>query len=267
MRMTLDPKELAARYRAARPFPHIVLDGLFEPAFLERALEHFPDPGHSHWSRHDSAVERKLTSRTDKTLPDPMRETLFWFNSSTFIDFLEELTGIRGLVPDPHFEGAGPHCTDYGGRLQLHTDFRFHKRLGLDRRINAILFLNKDWQESHGGHLELWEHKARGGRLEPSACVERIAPVFGRLVVFNTTDFTFHGHPDPFRGEARRSIALYYFTNGRPQEEIWVPPGGQHTLFYARPGSRDADTQKATRFVLRHPRLYGMLRKMRDLVS
>lgn len=65
-----------------------------------------------------------------------MRETLFWFSSSTFVDFLEELTGIGGLVPDPHFEGAGSHCTVQGGKLQL------------ARR-----------------HLELWDHAAKGRRL------------------------------------------------------------------------------------------------------
>jgi hypothetical protein len=59
----------------------------------------------------------------------------------------------------------------------------------------------------------------------------------GRAVVFNTTETSWHGHPDPLacpESRYRRSLALYYFT---------VPePGGmrQHTtVFKARPGSHD----------------------------
>lgn len=267
MKLLVDPKPLAAAYQAAQPFPHAVIDGAFKEGYLRDLVSLFPNAREPHWARHDTGVEKKLTTYSDRTLGHAFREKLFWLNSSTFIDFLEELTGIQGLIPDPHFEGAGPHCTLRGGRLGLHTDYRFNKRLGLDRRVNALLYLNEDWKPEHGGELELWA--ARTGRrgLMPGELVSKVSPTFGRLVVFNTTDFSFHGHPEPFQGEARRSIAMYYFTAGRPQSEVWVPEGGQHTLFYPRPGSADADTQAGTRWLLRRPNLYAWLRATRALLK
>jgi hypothetical protein len=90
-----------------------------------------------------------------------------------------------------------------------------------------LLYLNKDWRAEFGGHLELWNR-------EMTRCEAKILPVFNRLMVFGTTDFTYHGHPDPLRcpdGMTRKSLALYYFSNGRPAEEI---SGDHSTLFRAR---------------------------------
>jgi hypothetical protein len=113
--------------------------------------------------------------------------------------------------------------------LKVHADFNRHTRLQLDRRLNLLCYLNRDWREEYGGHLELWDR-------EMKACVKRILPVFNRCVVFSTTDFSYHGHPDPLncpKGWSRKSLALYYYTNGRPLDER----SGQHsTLFQLRPG-------------------------------
>jgi hypothetical protein len=110
----------------------------------------------------------------------------------------------------------------------MHADFNKHRRFGLDRRLNALLYLNKDWREDYGGHLELWNR-------DMTQCEAKILPVYNRLAVFGTTDFTFHGHPNPLQcpeGMTRKSLALYYFTNGRPAEEV----SGEHsTLFKPRP--------------------------------
>jgi len=67
-------------------------------------------------------------------------------------------------------------------------------------------------------------------------CVQRFLPVFNRTVVFSTTDFSFHGHPDPLtcpKGWSRKSIAMYYYTNGRPEEE---ESPVHTTVFHDRPG-------------------------------
>jgi hypothetical protein len=53
-------------------------------------------------------------------------------------------------------------------------------------------------------------------------------------MIFGTTDFTYHGHPDPLQcpqGMTRKSLALYYFSNGRPAEEV---TGEHSTIFRAR---------------------------------
>jgi Rps23 Pro-64 3,4-dihydroxylase Tpa1-like proline 4-hydroxylase len=137
-------------------------------------------------------------------------------NSITFLSFMSEVTGIPNLIPDPTFEGGGLHQIERGGKLGIHADFNRHGRFKLDRRLNLLLYMNKDWREEYGGHLELWDRSM-------SRCEAKVLPIFNRMMIFGTTDHTYHGHPDPLRcpvGVTRKSLALYYFTNGRPAEEV-----------------------------------------------
>ena len=136
------------------------------------------------------------------------RHLFDFFNSRPMLEFLEGLSAIEGLLPDPYFEGGGFHETTHGGKLGIHADFRINSRLHLHRRMNVIIYLNDEWRDEYGGHLELWDRKM-------TACTKAVAPVFNRCVIFNTDADSYHGHPDPLQtpeGVSRRSIALYYYT-------------------------------------------------------
>lgn len=218
-------------HESAAPFPHTVIDDFLPPALLERVLGEFPSPRTEGWERYDDPLQKKLGSRDEEKIGATTRMLLHELNSAPFIQFLEELTGIEGLVPDPWYEGGGLHQIERGGMLKVHVDFNKHTLLKLDRRINVLLYLNKDWDESWGGHLELWD-------LEMKEAKKRIAPLFNRMVVFNTTDFANHGHPDPLQcpdSRQRRSLALYYYSNGRPAHEV---AASHTTIFRRRPGER-----------------------------
>lgn len=235
-----DPKrllDLAHQYRRQyaenTPFPHIVIDNFLPEEVTERILSIFPAPNAQKWEEYDKEHEVKLQISDDTKMNPYLREVLYQFNSSAVINFLEELTGIDGLVPDPHFEGGGLHQIQPGGFLDVHVDFNFHNRLKLDRRLNLILYLNKDWKEEYNGHLELWNR-------DMTACVQRVAPIFNRCVVFSTTDFSYHGHPEVLQcppGTTRKSLALYYYSNGRPAEE---KSDSHSTIFRSRPGENSA---------------------------
>jgi hypothetical protein len=225
--------ELAARlapsYATAAPFPHAVIDDFLPAEAAERVLAEFPRPGDLDWTRFQDASGRKLASGRELQLPPGARGLLRELNSALFLDFLERLTGIEGLIPDPSLEGGGLHQIEPGGFLKIHADFNLHPRLRLDRRLNLLLYLNKDWKEEYGGHLQLWD---RG----MTRCERKLLPVFNRCVVFSTTDWSFHGHPEPLtcpEGMTRKSLALYYYTNGRPEAER----SAEHTTLYQyRPG-------------------------------
>jgi Rps23 Pro-64 3,4-dihydroxylase Tpa1-like proline 4-hydroxylase len=214
--LRLDSRALAAQYRSADPFPHIVIDDLFENADLERVLAEFPKPEQMRWMRFDSATEKKLGFYHEhSTLAPDVRAFLDAMNGFEMLLFLEALTGIDGLIPDPYFGGGGLHQIEPGGFLKIHADFNVHPKLKLDRRVNMLVYLNKDWDEAWGGHLELWN-------ASMAECRQRIAPLFNRTVVFSTTDTSFHGHPHPLLsppGVTRKSVSLYYYTAGRPEEE------------------------------------------------
>src|SRR5438477_8436831 len=115
-------------YVSARPFPHIVIDDFIPEDVLDEVVSEFPSEGEDAWMRFDSDTERKLASSEDTPMGESTRDLLTEFNSAPFIEFLEELTGIRGLVPDPHFEGGGMHQIVRGGHLNVHVDFNRHPR-------------------------------------------------------------------------------------------------------------------------------------------
>jgi 2OG-Fe(II) oxygenase superfamily len=231
--------ELAGRHRAeyedARPFPHVVLDAFADETVLDAVLAEFPAGEQDTWWRFDSDNERKLASRPDTELGEATRALLAELNSAPFTDFLTELTGIGGLVVDQHFEGGGLHQIQAGGHLNIHVDFNRHPATGLDRRLNVLLYLNRDWQPGWGGALELWSR-------DMQRCERRIDPSFNRLVVFSTTRYSFHGHPDPLAcppDRTRRSVALYYYSNGRPEER--EAAAATHNTLWARPGQSIED--------------------------
>jgi hypothetical protein len=206
----------APRYRQNQPFPHTVIDD-FLPLPLANAIERaFPRPKEIAWDVYvESGNSLKLTTSNELLLPPLLRHALWMFNSGPMIRFLEKLTGIAGLLPDPYFAGGGLHQLERGGFLNVHADFNYHATLRLDRRINLLLYLNRDWREEYGGQLELWDPSS-------NTPVKRIVPTFNRCVVFDTTDFSPHGNPTPVNcppGVSRRSLALYYYSNGRPEEE------------------------------------------------
>lgn len=225
-------KANADKYAHAEPYPHIALDNLFNPELLDKILEEFPDPHSDEWKKFKDPHQVKLATKGEGMFRDNTRFLLYYMNSMGFLRFLEALTGIKAIVPDPDYSGGGLHQIVRGGMLKIHADFNKHPRTRLDRRINAILYMNKDWKEEYGGHFELWDKDMKG-------CVEKVLPVYNRLAVFSTTSHSFHGHPDPLacpEGWSRKSLALYYYTNGRPDHEIEEGKERHSTLFKDREG-------------------------------
>ncbi|MEK6325047.1 MAG: 2OG-Fe(II) oxygenase [Acidobacteriota bacterium] len=235
---TLDPErldELAAQYSAgyseAKPFPHVVIEDFLPEETLNEVLREFPSPDDVDWGRFNNPTEKKLALSNETRIGSATRLLLYELNSSTFVNFLEKLTGIDGLIPDPHFWGGGLHQIKRGGYLKVHADFNWYSKLRLDRRLNLLVYLNRDWKEEYGGHLELWDN-------DMIRSEKRILPVFNRCVIFSTTDYAHHGHPDPLNcpeHQTRKSFALYYYTNGRPSEETSPV---HTTLFRRRPSEK-----------------------------
>jgi Rps23 Pro-64 3,4-dihydroxylase Tpa1-like proline 4-hydroxylase len=221
--------ELLSRYLAAQPFAHIAIDDFLPAAILDRCLVEFPGATTAEES-FDRDQERLKRSFSPDRLPCSSRQLFYSFNSRPFIRILENITGIKGLVPDPYFLGGGFHEIAEGGHLSVHSDFNHHVPMDLERRINVLIYLNRDWKDAYGGQLELWD----AGMTQ---CVKTYLPLFNRCVIFNTTSASYHGNPQPIRhpdGIARRSIALYYYT------ATWNNAKRQHTTqFRVRPASQD----------------------------
>jgi hypothetical protein len=222
-------------YKTADPFPHLVLDGLFNPDALHAVLREWPvDKNDGRLESHDDGTFTKQKIGTTWQTPFGPH-TRDYFNilaGPAFLKLLEKVTGMWGLIPDPYMFGGGLHATSAGGKLAIHADYNKHPFFKLDRRLNLLIYLNENWTEKNGGKLELWDRDMR-------KCVQSVLPVFNRTVIFSTTSTSFHGQPKPIVGPQglwRKSIALYYFSNGRADEGFSPDTADEHsTLWQERP--------------------------------
>jgi Rps23 Pro-64 3,4-dihydroxylase Tpa1-like proline 4-hydroxylase len=229
--------ERSEDYQNADPFPHIAVDNFLPASVVDRIHPLFPAPrvraGQEDRSQDMSdgapAQFRKRWISREQAVDVAIRRIYWELNSGPFIQILEQMSGIDNLLPDPFLMGGGIHQTEPGGFLRMHADFNRHPKLKLDRRLNLLIYFNRDWPEEYGGHLELWSQ-------DMGRCVKEIAPTAGRCVIFSTTSRSWHGHPRPLacpQGDTRKSLALYYYTHGRPAHES----DGEHaTLWQKLPG-------------------------------
>jgi Rps23 Pro-64 3,4-dihydroxylase Tpa1-like proline 4-hydroxylase len=222
----------AEEYKANQPYPHIYFDNFLPVEVAEAALRDFPEPKEVDWhSYKDVNQHKKLAFDAVEKLPQSIRDVLYFLNTRPMLKFLETLTGIQSVLPDPHYVGGGLHQIRPGGLLEVHADFSYHNGLRLDRRINVLIYLNKDWKEEYGGHFELWDREVK--RAE-----KKILPIFNRCAIFSTTSVSFHGHPVPLAcppDRNRKSIATYYYSNGRPEEDPELTHKHE-VAFQQRPG-------------------------------
>lgn len=219
------------QYVNANPFPSISFDNFFNPEMLSEVLEEFPDLSKKDSIQFNDTKQIKLAGKGEGNFGPKTKAFMHFLNSEPFINFLQTLTGIKEvLIGDPYFFGGGQHEIKKGGLLKVHADFNKHPHLHLDRRINVLVYLNKDWKEEYGGYFELWDKNME-------KCESRILPIFNRLAIFSTTDFSYHGHPDALNcpeDMSRKSLALYYYSNGRPSSEINPNLEKHNTLFKER---------------------------------
>jgi Rps23 Pro-64 3,4-dihydroxylase Tpa1-like proline 4-hydroxylase len=207
-----------AAFASNQPFPHIVIDDFLPAYVLDQVLAELPPVplGDDNETGKTRASERYKTARPEPEFFGPITtHLLYQLNAGPFLDFLESLTGISGLISDLRLDGGGYHLTRRGGRLGIHTDFSHHRKSKMRRKLNMILYLNKDWKDEYGGHLELWDK-------DLTKCYERVLPIFNRCVIFATDAGSPHGQPDPLMcppDRGRQSLALYYFTNEADQAE------------------------------------------------
>ncbi len=210
-------------FRSARPYPYIVIDNFLKPEVAEAMYDNFPkvDELRKHYKNLNE--KKSEGSSFDQYHPDfnHVRQEL---GSQAFLTFMEKLTGIEGLIlPDDH-RGSGLHQGTDGSYLDVHVDFSVHPILNLHRRLNLLIFLNKNWKPEYGGALELWDPKVKNLEAE-------IMPGFNKAVIFECSDVSYHGYDKISipEGETRKSMFVYLYTPVGPHVKY------HDTIFKARP--------------------------------
>ena len=230
---SVDVAKLGREFRAAEPFPFVKIDDLLDPGFADEVAQSFPsyEKATQQGQEFKTVNEKRKIQISDSALfPDPAKRLNEALASPEFLTMLSEISGIPKLLADPFLEGGGLHVTGPGGRLDVHVDFNYIEKRKLHRRLNLLLYLNPVWNEEWGGHLQLWDREVKN-------CKQDVAPKHNRCLIFETSEFSYHG-VTPIDREApydRRSFAAYYYTTEAPSG--WV--GHSHsTIFQARPDER-----------------------------
>ena len=236
---------LKKSYINEEPFPNIELKNFFNEEFLNKVLSEFPDLSQKKSENYNNKNEIKFANNDYQNFSPNIKSIFDYLNSDEFISFLQSITSIKEkLIGDKAFKGGGLHEIKRGGLLKIHTDFNRHPSLELDRRLNVLIYLNKDWEESYGGHLQLWDKDMK-------YCKKKYLPNFNSMVIFGTTDFSNHGHPDPLtcpNDRSRKSLATYYYSDGRPKEEIISRQLKNRTNFKDREGFINETNKKNENF-------------------
>ena len=207
-------EKLSKKYLKAKPFPHYVIDNFFTKETYKKIQNNFPKVNSKIWKAPTNihTVKKYVTKRGIHNLKETLfsenqRQILHELNSSLFLNFLEKITSIPGLVPDPYFAEASFAYGSNGGHLDIHADFSHHDKMKLERRINVIFYLNDNWKKSYAGNLNLYNQKLK--------LIKKIFPISNRVLIFSTSKVSYHGYPDKIKCGSnvfRKSINMYYYT-------------------------------------------------------
>jgi Rps23 Pro-64 3,4-dihydroxylase Tpa1-like proline 4-hydroxylase len=237
-------------YNSAVPFPFVVIPNFFKADVAEQIYSCFPKTEGTDanqfikdgWCVYDNPIEGKLAMNNFEAInKHGAILTKIWdmLESDEFVTIISDVAGIENLEKDPHRHGAGLHSHPPNGRLDMHLDYSIHPITGKERRVNLLIYMNKDWQDDWNGNLELWKgDKSAMTNVSP---VQSISPNFNQAVLFRTSDISWHGMPEPVKcpeGECRKSIAIYYVSESRGDGYI-----RKKALFQARPTDAIRDDQ------------------------
>lgn len=256
-------------YRGAEPFPFVVLDNFLPTATAELAAQQFPSAkvAAKEWTQvYNEGIQKKAVGSIEIVSPIA-QQIMHLLSSPPMLRFLEKLTGISALLPDPYQIGRGLQISPRGGLLAVHADGNYHEQLKLYRRINLLLYLTPGWEEEFGGHLELWN-------ANMTRCIERILPVFNRCILFSITPTAFHGYPLEITcppDMTRNLISLVYCTSVAPEDDehprgtLWQKrPAEQTELLKASPDYDELSADGAYALLKRYERELALSKREND---
>src|SRR6266576_1156521 len=206
----IDQDALRDEFQNAQPFPFFRIDNFLDEQFAEEVYLSFPSYGDARavGKEFRGVNEQGKVQVTDANLfAEPVAKLNQALASQEFLDLLSHVTGMPKLLADDQLVGGGIHQTGPRGHLDVHVDFNYIRERDLHRRLNILIYFNKNWEPDWGGNIELWDRAVKN-------CAHSFSPIFNRCVVFETNDISFHGvsavncPPD----QTRKSFAAYYYT-------------------------------------------------------
>lgn len=212
IRDNIDWQKLQQEFQNAKPFHHCVIDNFWQETVAEQLYCEFPQYNSTVWNAHyNNAIENKKACNHWDKFPAATYQAFNFLGSELLQNKIRYVAKKPDLNLDFGLHGGGWHAHATGGNLNMHLDYNVHPKLGLQRKLNIIIYLVKDWSPDYGGGLELWSHNEQ--TLRPNEHVKTIELKFNRAVLFDTTQNSWHGLPYPLKcppDKVRQSLAAYY---------------------------------------------------------
>lgn len=189
-----DLAALAQEWKRARPFSHVVVDGLLsadDHASLARAFA---------WEPHYHAVD-EIYSQLRSATP-PVQPVVRAFHDALTGPAVRAAVAQLSGKPLSGGEGAGYVYLERHYLLP-HADHREHEG-------RSIAFAYYVASPGSGGELELYACTRRAGAIVRTRVARRIEPVANRLVLFDVSADSLHRVAE-VRSGARQSVAGWYF--------------------------------------------------------
>lgn len=218
--------EIERDFFSTKPFHYTMFEGFFDETAAESIYASYPSIKDGKWDGTTYIDQKNKFQKTAFEQGSVFTKVFLELNSEVFLRWLEKITRIKDLLADKDLFGGGLHQSIAGAFLNVHVDYNIHPKTKFHRRLNVLVYMNKDWKEEYEGYLELWDFSN-----DNKVLLAKYAPTFNRCVIFETNEMSFHGHPKPLKTPAginRKSIATYYYSETRPANEI----AGEHNTIY-----------------------------------
>jgi Rps23 Pro-64 3,4-dihydroxylase Tpa1-like proline 4-hydroxylase len=205
-------------FNSKKPFRFTSFENFFTAESAEKILTNYPSIENGKWDGTTYIDQKNKFQKTNFESGSIFEQVFTEMNSPEFLEWLEKVCKIDALIGDSELFGGGLHQSTNGAFLNVHIDYNIHPKTKYHRRLNVLVYMNKDWKDEYEGHIELWDLSDNN-----KTQLAKISPNFNRCVIFETNEISFHGHPKPLNTPThinRKSIATYYYTDTRPEHEM-----------------------------------------------
>ena len=220
--------EISSKFQKAKPFNHIVIKNFLKDEIATKVFDNFPS-NYDDWHKYYNPLEVKYACDDINNMNENIRNVFLALSSKNSLAIFSELSGIKDLQYDPCLHGAGLHAHPRYGRLNIHLDYEKHPILkNKERRLNIILFMNKEWKKEWNGDNQLWDENLK----QP---IIRTYPKFNSAIIFQTNNKSWHGLPEKILCPSevyRKSLAYYYISDlvSKPDFDKVGNDGSGHRL-------------------------------------
>lgn len=229
-----DVKNLNSVFKDASPAPMIVLDDFF-PEDTAKNLSKEIDSIDADLCRKFTRNGSYMEECNNLSLMPLAQDVIGQLHSQTFMKWLNQVTGIDHLIPDPYLIGAGYSRSFKGDSLKNHIDFNWNDTIKLYRALTLIIYLSEGWQEEWGGNLEF-------SSFDNQDSINKVYIKWNRAIIWQHHESCFHGYPEPIdcpADQSRKTLRLFYYVSN--QEPLKDQPPHRSLYWYDLQNQKPVD--------------------------